>query len=72
MQKIQSVLNTGYSQKHVNQGLRKSSIFLENEEVEIEYLYHPFLPFLFNHSLKIKEKTRIESQEIRIGLPGQK
>ena len=34
MHKTQSLLNTGYSQKHVSQDLGKPGICLENEEVE--------------------------------------
>lgn len=43
MHKTQSELNTSYSQKHESQDLGKCSIYVENKEVEIDDLYHPFL-----------------------------
>lgn len=63
MHKTQSVLNTGYSLKHVSQHLGKPSIYLENEEVEIEHLYHSCITFPFNHSLKSKEKNKDRKQD---------
>lgn len=63
-QDAQNTICTRYwLQKHVSQDLGKPSIHLENEEVEIEYLHHSFLTFLFNHSLKSKEKNKARNPD---------